>query len=235
MSRALATTLLIFLGGFLPAQALRTLPPETPRDQRVFREVVRRLQGIRMDVRWEGVSLEDAISLLRARTGLNMLVAREAEDLVEGTTVEMTLHRVTALTLMKILAENHEILFQNRRGVIFVTTPEDARRRSLTLAIFDVRDLLYTPPDFPAPDLLGIRVGAPGGGLGGFGEEEFASGPEGRDPDRLVDIVRMATGEKAWDGGGVSLRYMGGRLVVRHTPSMLRKVARILASLRGVY
>jgi len=227
---------LILASCLLPAssQAIRTEPLKTPRARREYRQILNKLVSLRLTVSWKDMTIGEVVADLRRRVGLNVLVARPLQGRAGDPAVDLGLSRVRALTVMRIAAEQNGFVFQNRGGILWATTAEDAVRRSIVLGIHNVRDILYVPPDFPAPRILGIEPGRRDGGFGGF-EDELEREPSSMDPEQVVDLVRSATGEKTWEHEGVSIGYMNGRIVVRHSPGVQARVARLLNRLRGAF
>jgi len=224
-----AILLLTCLAAGLSAQALETVPLRTRRQALVHERLLRRVRNTRLAVKWKEEPLERVVRDLRRRLRLNMLVARPLMERAREELVDLEVDRVSAATVLRILAAQHGIVFQNRHGVIFVTTPADALRHALVLELHQVAEILYVPPDFPAPE---INISPSGVGAEEAEDEEEES-REGLDPEVLLDLIRRGTGPEAWDLEGVSLRISKTTVIVRHTPAMQRKVRRFLARLRG--
>ena len=208
-----------------PAQVLETVALGNRREQTQYRELLGRLRLTRISVDWKDRSLADVLADLRSRTGLNLLVqSGELGEILEQS-VDLRLKEVSVEVVLELLSSGRDLVFQNRKGVIHVTSRAHAVRRSAVLAIFDVSDLLYVPPDFPAPK-IGIPVGPPS-------DERDAreSHPESKDPEELIDLIKSATGEKNWEYEGVSIRHSAGKLLIRHTPAMLRRIGGVIRSI----
>lgn len=105
--------------------------------------------------------------------------------------------------------------------------------RTVTLAQYDVRQLMYRPIDRVAPALrlpsesAGFRTGA-GAGSFSFDEEleEFAM----FDPDQLVTTVMSTVGEEEWDAP-CSIDMHRGYLLVKQTEIGHARIRRLLDDL----
>lgn len=190
-----------------------------------FSHVVKRLDQTLITVKWDDQPLDFVVKDLAMRTGLNFYVTPAAREAAEDT-IDLELTRARALMVVRLLGEHFKLKFINRHGLIYITTPEGAIKQTAVLRLYDIRDMLYVPPDFPAPK-IGIPIGPPS-------EEELedAEPPAQKDPEFMIELIKKATGESNWENDSVSIDAYGGRLVVRHTPGMQRKVARFLARMR---
>ncbi|MCB9831468.1 MAG: hypothetical protein H6807_03265 [Planctomycetes bacterium] len=185
-----------------------------------------RLREIRLDVSWRDLDLAHCVADLRERTGLNIILGPEAREL-DLRVGDLRLRQVAPLLLVQLLAEQSGLVARFDRGLVVFETPAETLRRTAVLGLYDLASRFYEPPDFPAPRL----------GLGATIDEDFVAEvrPEPRDDDQLVDLIRAATGAENWDFEGASIQVAGRRLIVRHTPAMQRRVARLLDALSACY
>ncbi len=206
------------------AQVLDSLPLRSGREVELYRQTLNKLNNTVFNIDWKEVNLRDAIADIRRQTRLNFVVTRNAD---ESGFDELTLRlrNVSGRLILHFLKDHGKIVFQFRRGAIFVTSKADAVRRGATLRIYSVHDLLYVPPDFPGPR-IGISPNAPG-----EEEEQEVVERESHDPERIVEIIKMATGESNCEYEGVSIDIHRGRMIVRHTPIMQRRVRYMIAAL----
>ena len=187
--------------------------------------LAQKLQHKRITVTWEDRELQGALKDLSIQIGTPFLLFPELRDRAEER-VTLSVKRMRALNLLRILADLHDITFLRRGEVVFATTPENAVKRTAVLRIYDARSNLYRPTDFPGPE-LGLR--RPGSD---FEPRPRAITRDPMDPGELVDIIRNGIGSEEWDFEGVSIDATShGQLIVRHTPRVQRKVARILLML----
>jgi hypothetical protein len=218
-------TLLALLGLGAAAQDLVATPGRTMRDGGETRTMAR-LRHTSLNVSWIDRSLEDCVRDLRARTGINFLLSGGARA-AEFEVAALELRRVSPLLLVQLLAEESGLVARFGRGLVIFETMEESVRRTATLAIYDLASRFYEPPDYPAPR-IGIRPTI---------EEDFEDEirPEPRDFQEIVDILQSATGEGNWEIEGCSMQIAGKRLIVRHTPAMQRRVARLLDALSAFH
>lgn len=182
-----------------------------------------------ISIHWEGRALEDALRDLGVQLGFSFVLAPELRDRA-GDAITVSLSRVRGVTVLRILRSFYDVRFLWQGGVIWVTTEAEAIRRTAVTRIYDVRAALHRPPDFPAPER---RVGLPRPGAGGDDPEPAEIPHDPMDVEEFAEIVRSGTGRDLWDFEGVSLTTLPGRLVVRHSPEVHRKIQRILFALGG--
>lgn len=206
------------------AQVLETVPLRTARDRADYGRVQRCLDATTLSADWTTRSLADALAELRRATRLNWIVDRAVDDRVDAP-LKFEFHDLRARSVLALLRDRAGVTFLYDEGVIHVTTHAEAVRRASVLALHEVADILYTPPDFPARRDVGIPIGTP--------DEPESSERGSMDPEFLIDLIRQSTGgEEAWEMEGVSITVHKSRIVVRHTPAMQKKVACWLDSLR---
>lgn len=200
-------------------------------DRRLARDLSARFHRTVVDLDLEGATLDEALTRIARLARVNLLRDPSLGDRLEEES-SLSLERVRLAAAWEILRERFDLALLVRGRVLRVMTREAAWKRSMGLSMHSVADMLYEPPDFPAPE-IGIR---PSGveGRRPVGGEVIEK--EGKDPDRLVDILRRTTGGDAvWDFEGARLEIHRGRLIVHHVPEVRRRVARLLARLRGVF
>ncbi|MEM9380439.1 MAG: hypothetical protein AAGB93_10870 [Planctomycetota bacterium] len=74
--------------------------------------------------------------------------------------------------------------------------------------VFDVRDLLWVPPSFAAPELGVLPSGAM------FGVPETLDGGSRWSEEVLLDAIRAAVAPGTWDEDGNSIEIVDGKLFV---------------------
>lgn len=100
-------------------------------------------------------------------------------------------------------------------------TAPTARRGRPGTVVLDVRDLLWAPPSFTAPELGVLPSGAT---FGVEGSRE--SGPRWSE-EALLDAIRAAVAPGTWDEDGNSIEIVDGKLVVtRNGPRSVRRPRR---------
>jgi hypothetical protein len=125
------------------------------------------------DVRFDAITLEDAMEFLRDASGANLHVnwrALETAAIDRNTTVTVQLRRVPLKKVLKTVlneAAPGMLAWYVEQNVIHVTTREIADEQMIT-RVYPVQDLLLEIPDFQGPD-FNIGQGNGGGGGSGFG------------------------------------------------------------------
>jgi hypothetical protein len=123
-------------------------------------EIASRLDRSRISVHFDDVAFHEAVDFLREATGLNLVVtprAREAADEAKRK-IKLQLKAVKTRDVLELVLGQTDarLRYGIRRGVLVIGTLDDWKDR-LILDVIPVEDLLYAPPDFPAPD-EGLRV-----------------------------------------------------------------------------
>jgi hypothetical protein len=127
---------------------LATAPPEE-------RKIARVLKETRTDLVLEKATVRDVIDVLRAASGLNFAVSGKARQAIEEEKprVTVTLRRLPIENAINLVARQLSgFRFTVQYGAVVLIREEEYRPRKF-LRIYDVRDLLYRPRDFPAPKL----------------------------------------------------------------------------------
>jgi hypothetical protein len=127
---------------------LTTAPPEE-------RKIARVLKENRTDIFLEKASVRDAIEVLRAVSGLNFAISGLARKAIEEEKPQVTVS-LRGLPLENVLnlvaGQLAGFRFIVQYGAVVLVRAEECRPRKF-LCVYDVRDLLYRPRDFPAPKL----------------------------------------------------------------------------------
>ncbi len=221
---------LFFLGSFggVQAQSLSTQAHATGEARQAYERQLAKLRSTRLTLHWKEETFEAAWTAVARALNLNARIAEVAKDHA-SLPITLEVKEVLATAVLDILADHAKVVFQHRHGIWVATTPDDALQSAVVTAIYDIRDLLYVPPDFPPARPIGIPVGRPG-------EHEAEEGEaKSRSPDEILDLVRTITGPKRWDSEHVSLVAGKSHLVARHTPEVQAEVERALNSLRRVF
>ena len=198
MGRTVSLVFLLVIAASLEAQVLRTVPLRTRAEASEYRHLLNRLERSRLSVAWEDRELHDVVKDLAKRLEINILIAAPLEER-KAETISMTLRRVNAGTLLKLLEESLGVAFQNRQGVVWVTTPQDAIKHAIILRVYVIAELLYVPPDFPAPRSMGLSAS------GWSGPKASGQKSPGKVPLGVNRMMRRRGGLP----GGVSARRPG--------------------------
>ena len=188
-----------------------------------------RLDRMKLTVEWEDAPLEDVVRQLSVQLGCNMVLAPAAAERA-GDTVSLKLTKLRARSVLDLLSSSQDLEFLMKGGVVLVTTPEDAIRRTAVLRVYDVASAMYRAPDFRGPEIV-LRGS---GGYDDFEPEPLEEIPEQRTADEILDLIQSHTGDVDWDAPGVSIDTFGSRkIVVRHTPEVQRRVLRMILAIES--
>jgi hypothetical protein len=187
------------------------------------------LDRVLPEVRFENVTLTDAIDFLRDVSSANIHVNWKAmEPLLVGPDTLVNL-RLRGVTLRKILSTmladtgmSGQLAFYVDRGVIEITTREIADSKMLT-RVYDIADLLLEIPDFEGPDLsLSSSVGRNNGSNEGLlsrrddDDDEEETLTKAERAEQIVQLIQETIQPDIWreNGGKASIRYFRDSLIV---------------------
>ncbi|MBN1345225.1 MAG: VWA domain-containing protein [Phycisphaerae bacterium] len=176
-----------------------------------------RLPALRFDAR----PLEEVLDVLRAQSGLSLVVnweALEARAVERDTEVSLRLHevrlgKVLELTLDAVGAGGVALDYVIEDGAVKISTLDDMDRETETRAYF-----------IPGPE--------GGEAASGFSMEEQ------RGLEALIELIRQAIDPEAWraNGGCVgSIEFEGRNLLITHSPRIHRQIVDLLTQLRTAY
>jgi type II secretory pathway component GspD/PulD (secretin) len=221
--------------GFLCLTALSALAQEgtnetDPRKQ----EVVSKLNTMRVTVNFENTTLEEAIGFLRDFSGLNIVVDAEVYKTQSEDQLKVTLKVKDLLlkSILKLMLNSRELTAMYKEGVLLVV-PKGKIDKSVTLQLYDVRDLLVKIQDFPGPKVELVSPSKGGGGpLTGatFSLEE----PRSTITEEFVtEMVKQNTGDKSWDENpNASITLTNGVLVVSQSKRVHEEIKHFVNLLR---
>lgn len=171
----------------------------------------RQIAGLHLD---SVTSLRKAGATLASLAHVNLMVDSAAENAFADAggelnlTLDHPLRLRSALNLMTRFAGD-DIAWTVRDGVVLITTKERARGRP-KLAMFDVQDLLWSPPHFAAPEM-----GVLASGMRHEPPEPPESAPLVND-GVLIDMIKGSVAPGTWDENGNSIEIVNGKLIVTH-------------------
>jgi hypothetical protein len=144
------------------AQAEDTALDKTPygdldgADAEAAAEIAHRLDNQRITLNFEDTSFNEALDFFRDATSLNIVLSKKAQDLVEGnpTKLKLRLKDVKTRNALELVLTQTDANFRYglRHGVLEIGTIEDWKGRNMILDVIPIDDIIYRPPDFPAPE-----------------------------------------------------------------------------------
>jgi hypothetical protein len=192
----------------------------------------RSLNTILPELKFDNITLADAMDFLRDTSGANIHVnwrALEEIGIGKDTTINVRLRNVTLRRILRtILTEASSgslLTYYIDENIIEVTKRELADQQMIT-RIYPVDDLIMDVPDFEAPQfqIQATQTGRGGGGGGGqnlFGD--LNSQTDQREnmtrtdrAQQLIDMIQEIIQPDVWNinGGRAAIRFWNGSLIV---------------------
>ena len=126
-------------------------------DSQEARKIRSSLEARRITVNFDATAFDAVIDFLRDVTGLNIVLSKEVQDFAGDLTIDLKLKDIRMKSFMNLLmdASGEEIEWVVRNDVIYLRTKEEGERTkpSRSFILIDISDILYVPPDYPAPKL----------------------------------------------------------------------------------
>jgi type II secretory pathway component GspD/PulD (secretin) len=191
---------------------------------------------VRLGTIEEQESLQEVMAIVKAITGLPIVVDPAAEEEAINEAVSFDFSLQNALTAEQIInlitdAAGEEVTWTIRHDAILVTTREKARGE-IKAVHHDVQDLVFGLTDFLGPRIDQLRLldeledDDGGGPFGGIGERPMLI-----DPDDLSTMIRENVMVGTWDDGP-NIESYDGHLIITHTADAHVKVRQFLEDLR---
>jgi general secretion pathway protein D len=174
---------------------------------------------------------------LTTLTGVSILVAPEAREVVEGSGFVLNLRLESPLSLkyfLNIMVDRAErqIAYTIEDGAVVITTPAKALGKPI-VKVYPIGDLTFMFKNFAGPIIRDLPIG---GGV--ESEEAPRSGGEVGDPrpfmeaETLQVMIQNSVGRGTWDAEGVAIDLSSRNLIVTHTPKVQAQIAQFLTDLR---
>ena len=123
-------------------------------DREAAEQLVRHLDNQRISLNFDDTSFNDAADFLRDVTGLNIVITSKAKELVENAPkLKLKLKDVKTRNALELILTqtDAQLRYGIRNGVLQIGTNDEWKGTKLILELIEVKDLVYRPPDFPAP------------------------------------------------------------------------------------
>ena len=201
-------------------------------DQR-RQEVINKLNNQRLSVDFKETGLEDALGFIRDFSGLNLHVDAGVHELLTEDQLKVTLKVKDLLlkSVLKLMLGQRGLSAMYKEGVVLIV-PKDKIDEAVSLAMYDVRDMLFKIQDFPGPKVELVSPNAAGGPLTGatFTLDEPRSTIT---EDFLTEIIMNNTGDRTWDENpNASVTLTSGVLVVSQSKRVHAEIRKLLNRLR---
>ncbi|HEV7302359.1 MAG TPA: hypothetical protein VGN72_23675 [Tepidisphaeraceae bacterium] len=243
--------MLVIVGGCTHAGSQGAAPTATPSTERlsvaaaplpadasrvgVGSELAARLETPVADVlRFDQTPLDEVMESLRTQTGVNLFVnwrALEAAGVKRTTPITARLRNVPLAKALNVLLQDAggssvRLMYVADDNVITVSSRDDLETLNVVARAYDVRDLIISIPDYPAPRDT----------PSGVAEDAVAATPTKQQLiEQLVTLLQANIAPETWkvNGGTVGeIREINGTLVVTTAPAHQERVAALLEKLR---
>lgn len=191
-----------------------------------------KLQTLKIDLDFTDASLYDILEFIREFAQLNVEIAPEVKS--EGTPDKRITFQMRELVLenvLKLLLRQYGLDYTFENKILLITKPDLAQGKPV-LEVHDVRDLLRTIPDFPAPQIQ-LNTGEGDAGVSAaFAEPEEKAAITA---EQLQDLIKGNVSPTSWEERfeEVSIALTGnGQLLVVHTPVVQEEIREFLTELR---
>jgi hypothetical protein len=180
------------------------------------------------EVKFDNISLSDAIDFLHDITNVNIHVDWKALELAgigKDTTINFRLRSVSMrkvlTTLLSEAGSGNLLTFFVDQNVIEITTREIADKQLIT-RVYPVDDLIMDIPDFDNPPQFQLQASQTGGGGGG---QNLFNSNQGNNTNtntratraqQLIDTIQSIIQPEIWNtnGGPAAIRFYNGSLVI---------------------
>ncbi|MCZ6601599.1 MAG: hypothetical protein O6952_01185 [Planctomycetota bacterium] len=128
-------------------------------DTEATRRIRQKLSARKVTIHFEETPLDVVTGFIQDVTRIDIVLSKAAQDLSknEGLTVNLAVNDVRLKSALNLIldATGEDLEWMIRNEVIYVYTEAEADklRESRSFYMIDISDILYLPPDFPAPEL----------------------------------------------------------------------------------
>ncbi len=186
----------------------------------------------RIPVSFQDEPLEEILNHLQAVTGVNFIMSPDAKAAeVPPITLEDRSSQPVSRILTIVLEDLSlpQLTWTVQDGVVHVITKDEARS-DYRLEMYDIRDLTFTPKDYPAQDFNLLPSGI---------DKESYQAEEDEEPlpfigpDALLTLIQDNIAQESWSSDpNRTIQLMPGTLVVRQTPDVHEQIHQLLDDLR---
>ncbi|MEZ0230612.1 MAG: hypothetical protein ACAI25_18465 [Planctomycetota bacterium] len=123
-------------------------------DREAAEQLQRHMDNQRISLNVEDTPFADAIDFIRDVTGMNVITTTKAKEIAENAPkLKLKLKDVKVRNALELILTQTDPSFRYgiKNGVLQIGTQEDWKGGRLVVELIEVKDLVYRPPDFPAP------------------------------------------------------------------------------------
>lgn len=123
-------------------------------DLEAAEQMQRRLDNQRISLNFDDTPFNEAVDFLRDVTGLNIVITTKAKELTDNAPkLKLKLKDVKVRNALELLISqaDAQLRYGIKNGVLQIGVNDDWKGSHLILEVIEIKDLVYRPPDFPAP------------------------------------------------------------------------------------
>jgi len=142
--------------GSSPGGRDRLADVDTAEDARVALAMKKRLDTQRVSINFDDTPMADALDFYRDITGINIVLSKQARDLIadEDLRVKLRLKDILLRNAFELTlgVAGDKLVYGVRHGVLTIALKEEFEAR-VRLKLYFIDDLIREPEDYPAPKL----------------------------------------------------------------------------------
>lgn len=214
------------------AEGIRSRGSEGRQKSVEEQQIEAKLDNTKVSPDFTDTPLKAVVQFFKDVSGVNILISPKVFDETpeDALRVNLQVTEVSMRDAMNLILDMTNLAYAIRDGVMIVTTKGEALE-SPVLRVFDVRDVIALPKDFPGTQIkLEATDSSASGGIPGLGMDDAA---EPLTADAVADLIRTAVAPESWDTPPNSLEAKPGQLIVRNQPSVVAQVESLLSALRA--
>jgi hypothetical protein len=189
----------------------------------------RSLDAVLPDLKFDNVTISDALDFLRDASGANIHVnwrAIEEIGIGKDTTINVRLRNIPLRKVLRMVlsevSSDNLLTYYIEDNVIEITTHDLADKQLIT-KVYPIEDLLMEVPDFDQPPTFNLQTSTGGRGGGSSGNLFGSAAQQGagqttkaQRAQQLIDTIEAIVHPELWNtsGGPAAIRYMNGALIV---------------------
>jgi hypothetical protein len=127
---------------------------DTESDPRIVEYILSKLELQKVTVYFQETRFEDALDFLRDITGLNIVMSPHARDLTADVSINLRLRDIKLKSVLALMLESVDgLTYGVKYDVLYIGTVEDWADVGQWMVIYSIHEIVYRPPDFPAPKI----------------------------------------------------------------------------------
>lgn len=129
-------------------------PQDDSQEARRIREI---LAMRKITLNFEETPLDHVVSFIRDITETNIVMSKDVQEMARDLTVTLKVSNIRLENALNLILDGtgEDLEWTVKHDVLYIRTPEEREkdRPDRTFVLIDISDILFVPPDFPAPKL----------------------------------------------------------------------------------